>query len=478
MLAYYLKISLFLTVLFLLQVPFGIYILFSTLILFIVPQRYKITGLILLNVFHVIFIGEVFRDALYTSDRLISNLLKLEIELSAGSVYLARIFALISTFGLIFFLGKRVRSKNPLRIFWSLFFILVILFFLMLLFRSFPYLNLIMWATIVLYAKYFWIILYNLRRESFINYSDVRRGWADLILFPFWSNITNYHSHNMPRYIKDLEGDIFKDKNEAVNASFKTMFLSFICSILASILSTLTMSDVNRYKLTWLPISSFLNYVNAFEVGLKSFNDMRYSSIEIWFIILTHGVCFLLKNASMMYAIAAVIEFSGFRVASPIHHIQKANSFSDFMARYYYYYSDIIKTFFYYPLFIFIDQFSMKLWIKKFLSSFCAVFFGGFFIHFFIELAKYIKLDSVGEAFKYTVLLMPYLFLLSFFVGLSSCLPRAHKLGKFKFLWIFGFLLVYAVAYSTQVYRINIRAGLPVQIEDYFLFLKKLFLFS
>lgn len=457
--------------LYLARPPFLPLLMTASVLLFFTPIPFKMPVLAGLNGIQIVFFTGLFVDSSFQFDRLTRFMERLQMEPTYWQASAFRFLGLLGAIGLLTFLDRHLRHENPLLSLGKFFFVLCAMIGLMMVWESQPAVNLFFWVLITIMAKYFWVLLYSLRAPIPVTLKE--NLFCSLNRFPFWSVTTNYHIHNIPRGVQELERKNESSREMSANGALESLLWCLGLGILSTLVWDLIFSQESWYRFSWIPQLRGFGYPSIYETGIRRFNDLQLQWFEIWAISLGHGICFLLKNASRLFAIVGVVRFCGFQLENPVQSLHKSNSFSDFVGRYYYYYSDFLKNYFYYPVLIWLDDYNIRSEWKKMLASFLAVFIGGSMAHFLIEVGRELETNSISRVLLYVGGFSPYLLLLATFVAISNSFSQAfRKKVPFHLLFLLIFLFAYNLCFSLQFYLSSLRLGYSVDVSDYWTFLK------
>ena len=469
-----LKFAVFVVLLFLVRPYFINIILVSSAVLFFLPPKWKFPALSLINLVHIVFFNTLFLDTSYSYNRLLRNLQNIIPFGEEVRPFFIKIIATLLVSGLVTLLHSKMKISCAFVTFLKLFTVLVLLIIAMLFMSEFPFLQLLLWASLTIFSKYFFIVLYSLwKRKSAVFLKQSKIGV--LLHFPFWSGLSNYHIHNIPRGYQELEEGVFKKQKESVDAALQSLLISLILAVVTTVIWDLIFGTQFFYRISWMPSLPSFHFPSIYKIGLRNFNQLHMRLPVIWLVSLTYGICFIFKNASQIFAIVSIVQICGFSVPPPVRNISKSNSFSDFLGRYYFYYGDYIKNFFYYPILMRIDKFAMSSGFKKVISSFLAIFVGGISAHFIIEVSREAEMRSITKVLMDTLIFAPYLFALGMFASISIFSLHKKRTWFNKLFIVFIFLLTYSLCYSLQMFFASKTYGFEVDAGDFIQYLKSLF---
>lgn len=468
-----LKLVLFFAIFFILKPSLLGSVFIGALVMAVIKTDWKLKALSIVNFLYLVFSNEIYLDVTKYNNRLLNNLAILNMQHIKFAGLIVKSTSAFIVMAAVVILFRKLKKTNALTTFIILFFLLLVWALAVIVSSSLPITQILLWASLTIFAKYFFVILYGLWQRPTQGLSRFFTKEA-FLNFPFWAQMSNYQIHNIPRGYQELETKTFPGFESKLNPALKSVSVSFALALISTIIWDLFFGTDFWYRIpsfpTFLPS---LNYPVIYSIGLRNFNALHLNTFQIWSISVSWGFCFLLINAAQVFLIIGVVQICGFSLPLPINHLGRSSRFSNFLARYYFYYSDYIKNFFYYPFLIWIDKTSLRPSFKKAFAAFFGVLIGGVFAHFIIEVGREIELTSITKPILSTLMFAPYLVLLALFASISAIMPmRKAKWSKYGL--IIGFFVLYSICYSVQVYFASKQLGFPTDTSDFATYLKSL----
>lgn len=267
-------------------------------------------------------------------------------------------------------------------------------------------------GTTMLYSKYFWIISFSLIS---IKGQSAKTVWITLSSLGFWTPIAQYHIGSIPRgsgELIDCERHSISDLQHSRRSGIILVAIGCIFNA-ANGLIPIALGYLS-YPFSLLP-----------RLGAE-FLKTSAPLYMLWLDTFVVGLLFFLKTASMVSIAVGLVRFSGFHIPLAQFKIWRARNFSDLFHRIYFYYSETLTYFFYFPIWKFIRRFNLSRKLENGVSVFSAIFFGGLIIHGVLDVPYLLDGDYQRHLFI-TASRLPYLFMLALLSTLSSAVFHRAK---------------------------------------------------
>lgn len=267
-------------------------------------------------------------------------------------------------------------------------------------------------GTALLFAKYFWAIAFSLIALRWVTSSD---RWKTFASLSFWTPVTEFHIGAIPRGVGEL---IASEKTEPIELDRSRRSGLFLVAIGVMLLAVLDRQ--------W-QIAYWIGYSRA---GLpRSLIDFTLTTAPLpllWLRIILIGLSIFLRNAASVSIVVGLVRFAGFHIPRALYGIFQSRNFADLFRRIYFYYSETIAYFFYFPIWKNLQRFGFESKSRGAIAQFVAITWGGVFMHALIDLPILLKWD-IGKFLTSGLTRLPYLVLLGILSTVSSTFARKNR---------------------------------------------------
>lgn len=260
-------------------------------------------------------------------------------------------------------------------------------------------------GTTMLYSKYFWAIAF-----SVISLKDQpgAKNWMVLSSLTFWTPVTRFHIGAIPRGVGELIACERQSKLDLVHSRRSGVILVALGSIITAVNSGMpNVLFQLGYPFQRLPQLT------------SEFLTTTAPTTWLWIDSIVHGLQYFLRSAAQVSIAVGLVRFAGFHIPLAQFKIWKARNFSDLFRRIYFYYSETLAYFFFFPVWSFLRRLRLARTIETSASVFCSVLFGGLVIHGVLDV-PYLLDHDFDSHLRLTASRLPYLLALALLSTLST----------------------------------------------------------
>lgn len=421
--------------------------------------RFRMRLLALFNVAFIIFTEYGFR----TRDAGRSAWVAAPMDLSLAGQMAVKAAALGMTFA-IFVLLWKIHRKTRFRYLLSMNFVtLLFLVGVYLCTRSGNFASTILWFTVCITARYFWMFTFS--HLAFRERPRVRvTEWAAAL--PFWQALSNWHIGSVPRGFGELEKcQVTSNEDAALGRKSATKLF-----LLASLF----------FFVGWIANDVITDAAGMESITTSSLTQALTSDLhgsQIWLRDLLSGLMAVTRNIWITGVMVGLAQFGGFRIAPAVGRVWSARSFTEFLRRYYYYYSETISYFFLPTCWKIFGRLPLPTRVQNVGVVFFSLLIGGTVTHFIEDIP--FGLDADFSFFYAFLKKMPYIFALAVFAAISSVFHISGRKERVRVIPMIYYFAVYILArvllaWSLDDYFINFT---PATVIDYWTYLANHFRF-
>ena len=260
-------------------------------------------------------------------------------------------------------------------------------------------------GTTMLYSKYFWAIAFSIIS---LKGQSAAKSWTALASLTFWTPVTRFHIGAIPRGVGELVACERRSKIDLGHSRRSGIILVSIGSIIIALHNRIPPTLLKlHYPFPLLP-----------QLGAE-FLATKAPTAMLWIDTIVQGLQIFMRNAAQVSIAVGLVRFAGFHIPLAQFKIWRARSFSDLLRRIYFYYSETLTYFFYFPIWSAVRRLQLPRTVEASVSLFSSVFFGGLVIHGVLDVPYFLDNDY-DRRLLLTASRMPYLFALAFLTTLSS----------------------------------------------------------
>lgn len=360
--------------------------------------RLRLQSLVVVNVIYIITSGTLLfeQSTLVTKPYLGTSVLNTALIRSLGvGLLFAIIVALIS-------MNKRFRYRRVVSV--NLLLLLLMLGFSISVPTKSSLADVVRGAT-MLYSKYFWAIAFSIIS---LKGQSTTKSWTTLASLTFWTPTTRFHIGAIPRGVGELLACERRSKLDLEHSRRSGIILVSIGCIIVAL--------NNRIPTTLLTLHYPFHLLP--QLG-SEFLETTAPTTLLWIDNVVLGLQTFMRAAAQVSIAVGLVRFAGFHIPLAQFKIWRARSFSDLFRRIYFYYSETLTYFFYFPVWTAVRRLHFPRSVEASVSLFGSVFFGGLIIHGVLDIPYFLDNDY-NRVLLLTVSRVPYLFALAFLTTLSS----------------------------------------------------------
>jgi len=367
--------------------------------------RLRLQSLVVVNVIYVITSGTLLfeQSTLVTRPYLGTSVLNTALIRSLGvGLLFAIIVALIS-------MNKRFRYRRVVSV--NLLLLLLMLGFSISVPAESSLADVVRGAT-MLYSKYFWAIAFSIIS---LKGQSTTKSWTTLASLTFWTPTTRFHIGAIPRGVGELLACERRSKIDLEHSRRSGIILVSIGCIIVALNNRIPTTLLKlQYPFQLLP-----------QMGTE-FLGTTASTALLWIDNIVQGLQYFMRSAAQVSIAVGLVRFAGFHIPLAQFKIWRARNFSDLFRRIYFYYSETLTYFFYFPIWSAVRRLQLPRKIEASVALFSSVFFGGLVIHGILDVPYFLDNDD-NRVLLLTASRMPYLFAIAFFSTLSSVFQVGQK---------------------------------------------------
>lgn len=311
----------------------------------------------------------------------------------------------------------------------------------------------ILWLGQVLLAKYFWMILYS--QESILNFRLRLNDFG--LLFPSWIQLANHWVGSIPRGVAEFRS--WNSNSRDWWIAFRYCLLA-LCLILSASVGT-QLVFLNPYPLVHPILEGHqgLQWTMPFSLHADGGPLSMALLFKAWGGGFISGFFFLLIHAGVLILLWGSLSMIGIRVVFPLDRPWLAQSFGEFLTRFYVYYVDVLRRFFWIPCVIALKKMGFSVRTATFVGLAFSLIVGGTISHLLLAMVTLVDrpdfsnvLIDAGRFLPYFILLLVGVFL---FRKNSSIARAAQALHLSPVLYVMWYCISFG---ATSAMTLFLRA--------------------
>lgn len=289
-------------------------------------------------------------------------------------------------------------------------------------------------------VRVFWVFSYQLSEVDFLKRQPFLSHFGAIFL-P-WSYIVLRGYSDLANNLSQNEIQLKRSRISGV----KLIFWAVVLTYLERLLRDFMLSDGSG-------VLSPFSVLTGVDFSYQSYLVQGLSRPMAWLFVAFTTFDFILNMAAISHAVISIARICGFTVFRAVYKPLEAQTFGQFILRIYFFYISVLQRFFFYPIWTRLRMVRHKK-IRTFLTIYLTIFIGSM-VNTIVQVYRLIYDQSQLPSYGDLVARLPYLSLLSLFLGLSVITPQPKLLERSRFIKKFRikgiiFFLIYSICYSTQ----------------------------